>query len=387
MGLETKTILVTGAGGLLGFHVTALLLAKNGEREFQDKPPAYNIRTANTADFSNDNRLSELVNGCDLVLHLAGVNRAKPEVVEEANESIGRNLVRALSSTLSKAHVVFANTTHASSDTPYGRGKSAGRDAIRDWAVEGEGAFTDVILPHLFGEKGVANYNTVTATLCEHVLNGTMPEIHDGAQVELLHAGDAAVIMLEAGLTNQDDSIRAKGVPITVQDLYDQILSCKEHLESDLFPDFSNKLTLQLYNTYRFAAFSENASTELVLRVDARGELFEASRGGGGGQTFLSWTKPGIERGNHFHRRKVERFVVVEGQADIKLRRVFDDKIFTFSVSGDQPVAVDIPTLFAHSIINTGEKPLLTLFWAHEIFDPNDTDTFMHFVNQTSSNS
>ncbi len=387
MTVETKTVLVTGAGGLLGFHVRALLLAKNGERKFQKQPPAYNIRTANTAEFSDAQCLSSLVEGCDVVLHLAGVNRAQPEVVERANEAIGQQLTDALSSTTSKAHVVFANTTHAASDTPYGRGKSACRDIIYNWAKSSKGTFTDVILPHLFGEKGIANYNTVTATLCEHALNGTEPEIHEGAQIELLHAGDAAEIMLEAGLKPEGDTIRARGVPITVQELYSRILSFKKHIQSDLFPDFSSKLVLQLYNTYRFAAFSENSRTELLLKEDARGELFEASRGGGGGQTFLSWTKAGVERGNHFHRRKVERFVVVEGQADIKLRCVFDDKVFTFSVSGDHPVAVDIPTLFSHSIINVGEKPLLTLFWAHEIFDPNDTDTFLHFVNQAALNS
>lgn len=385
MSFRTRTVLVTGGGGLLGFHARALLLASNGEREFNKLPPAYIIRTASTADFSSPEHLAQLVEGCDIVLHLAGVNRAQPEIVEKMNESIGQLLVKALTDTSSKAHVVYANTTHAQTDTPYGRGKSAARNCLSSWAESSGGKFTDVVLPHLFGEGGVPNYNTVTATLCNHVHNESRPEIHEGAEVELLHAGDAADIMLQAGLSASSDSIRAQGVPITVAHVYQRLLSFKDNLENDLFPDFSDKLTLQLYNTFRYASFPTSAPTELDLKNDPRGELFEASRGGGGGQTFLSWTKPGIQRGNHFHRRKVERFVVVEGQADIKLRRIFDDKVFTFSVNGEKPIAVDIPTLYAHSIVNTGDKALLTFFWAHEIFDPNDTDTYMHLVDTTSA--
>ena len=36
-------------------------------------------------------------------------------------------------------------------------------------------------------------------------------------------------------------------------------------------------------------------------------------RGHSGGQTFISLTRPGVTRGNHYHRRKVERFLVVAG--------------------------------------------------------------------------
>jgi UDP-2-acetamido-2,6-beta-L-arabino-hexul-4-ose reductase len=94
-----------------------------------------------------------------------------------------------------------------------------------------------------------------------------------------------------------------------------------------------------------------------------------------GGQTFLSTTRPGITRGNHFHQNKVERFLVVRGEANIRIRKMFDDEILEFRVSGSKPQYIDIPTLHTHNITNTGDSDLLTLFWANEIFNPKATDT------------
>ena len=383
--VTTQTVLVTGAGGLLGFHVSSLLLAKNGERAFHGQLPAFNIRKASTFDFDSESRLQALVEGCDLVMHLAGVNRAAPEIVEQANADIASRLVRALNAVGARPHVVYANSTHESTDTPYGRGKHRASVLLSEWAEASTSRYSNIVLPHLFGEGGLPNYNTVTATLCEHLKNGTSPTIHDGATVELLHAGKAADIMLKAALGDSSCNVRAEGTPLTVRDLYHQLRQLHEAKGHDVFPDLAQEITVQLYNTLRYPSKNGEEPRVLQIKNDARGELFEVARGGGGGQTFLSWTKPGVERGNHFHRRKVERFVVLQGEADIHLRKVFDNKIHTHSVTGEHPVAVDIPTLHTHSIVNTGDSPLLTLFWVHEIFDPTDTDTFMHQVRVTEA--
>ena len=97
---------------------------------------------------------------------------------------------------------------------------------------------------------------------------------------------------------------------------------------------------------------------------------------GGGGQTFLSWTEPGVTRGDHFHLGKVERFLVVEGEAMIRIRRVLGEEVWEYKVSGDVPAPVDMPVLHTHSIENSGDGRLLTLFWTQEIFDPAAPDTY-----------
>ena len=375
-----QRVVVTGAGGLLGLHVRALLLSRNGQRLFRREAPAFDIVAVSREEFSNPETLAASLRGCDVVLHLAGINRAEPAAVEGGNQEIAEKLVSALVATASKAHVVYANTTHSAGDTPYGRGKRRSGEILASWAKASGGGYTGVVLPHIFGENGTPFYNTVTATLCEQVATGQEPEIHSGAEVELLHAGSAAEFMLESALTARQGEVRVEGVKMSVSELYQRIRGIGEDMSRDVFPDLTDSLHLQLYNTYRYSRFPEPYPIRLALNTDVRGSLFEAARGGGGGQTFLSWTLPGVVRGNHFHRRKVERFVVVQGQAEIRVRRIFDDRIHVYDVNGDEPTAIDMPTLHTHSIINTGDSPLLTLFWAHEVFDTEDPDTYMHPV-------
>ena len=114
-----------------------------------------------------------------------------------------------------------------------------------------------------------------------------------------------------------------------------------------------------------------------VKHSDARGQLVEAVRGAGGEtQVFFSTTNPGFTRGNHFHLRKVERFLVLSGHASIKLRRLFTDEVIEFHVTGETPAIVDMPTLWTHSITNTGDQDLLTLFYADDEYNPSDPDTY-----------
>jgi UDP-2-acetamido-2,6-beta-L-arabino-hexul-4-ose reductase len=99
-----------------------------------------------------------------------------------------------------------------------------------------------------------------------------------------------------------------------------------------------------------------------------------------GGQCFLSTTRPGITRGNHYHHHKLERFLVVGGEATIRVRKLLTGETTEFHVSGREPAYVDMPALHTHNITNTGSGDLLTLFWSHEIFDPAAPDTFPEVV-------
>jgi UDP-2-acetamido-2,6-beta-L-arabino-hexul-4-ose reductase len=78
--------------------------------------------------------------------------------------------------------------------------------------------------------------------------------------------------------------------------------------------------------------------------------------------------------------RKIERFVVLSGQAQINVRRLYDPHVVSFDVDGRQPCIVDMPTMWAHNIINTGPDELMTLFWTNELFDEEHPDTVPHPV-------
>jgi UDP-2-acetamido-2,6-beta-L-arabino-hexul-4-ose reductase len=58
------------------------------------------------------------------------------------------------------------------------------------------------------------------------------------------------------------------------------------------------------------------------------------------------------------------------------LRRLFTREVVTFRVSGDQPVAIDMPTMWAHNLTNIGAAPVTTFFWTNELYHAEDPDTF-----------
>jgi UDP-2-acetamido-2,6-beta-L-arabino-hexul-4-ose reductase len=155
----------------------------------------------------------------------------------------------------------------------------------------------------------------------------------------------------------------------------------RDRYQTMVMPPLDSALDVRLFNTLRSYLFPAHYPVALTLHSDARGSLFEVVKSNSGGQVFMSTTHPGITRGNHFHTRKVERFLVASGEADIRLRKLFSDEVISFKVRGDAPSYVDIPTFYTHHITNTGQSELVTLFWTNEIFNPVDPDTFSEAVD------
>lgn len=365
-------IVVTGARGLIGWHAHALLHAANCAAEFNGQKCPFEIAVLDHAAFEDDASLAAALTNADGVLHFAGVNRAPDDVVEAANPTIARRLADACAAVGAAPHIVYANSSHAASDTPYGRSKRIAGEVLSATS----GRYTNLILPHIFGEGARPRYNNVTATLIEQILADEPPSINPDGKVHLLHAGAAAQAAIGAVLNATEGRIEPPARTVSVPILYETLKRYHELYQANTYPDLSDAFDRDLFNTYRFATNPANWRRPLLLNSDTRGTLFEAVKGGGGGQTFLSTTKPGVTRGDHFHLNKVERFLVVQGEAIIRIRRVLSDDIWEYRVSGAAPAAVDMPTLHTHSIENVGDTELLTLFWTHELFDPDKPDTF-----------
>lgn len=365
-------IVITGAGGLIGWHAAVRLHAANCASRFRGEAAPYELVLLDHAGFADDATLWSAVTGADAVLHFAGVNRASDAAVETGNPDIAQRLVAACKAVGNLPHIVYANSTHAAADTPYGRSKRIAGEVLG--ALGGQ--FTDLILPHIFGECARPRYNNVTATFIEAVISGEVPEVNPDGRVALLHAGAAAQAAIDAVLEGHSGAVRPEACATPVPELLDRLQRFHADYSTNIYPDLSDPFILTLFNSYRAALYPGGFPRPLKLNTDARGALFEAVKGGGGGQTFLSTTKPGITRGDHFHLNKVERFLVVQGEAIIRMRKVLSDDVWEYRVSGDQPTPVDMPTLHTHSIENIGDTPLLTLFWTHDLFDPAAPDTY-----------
>lgn len=365
-------IVITGAGGLLGWHAAVAVHARNCAARFRGDAPPWELVQINHTDFDNDTTLRGAITGADAVLHFAGVNRAPDDIVEAVNPAIADRLVKVCAEVDSCPHIVYANTIHANAETPYGRSKRRAGEIIQG-AI---GRHTNLILPHIFGECALPHYNNVTATFVDAVIRGEKPNINSDGRVSLLHAGVAANAALDAVQNREVSELRPQPQDMSVVELYELLQCFHADYLANIFPDLSNDFTLALFNTYRAALYPDGFPRPLKLVSDARGTLFEAIKGGGGGQVFLSMTEPGVTRGDHFHMAKVERFLVLQGEAIIRIRKVFSDNVWSYRVSGATPAPVDMPTLHTHSIENVGDGPLLTLFWTHDIFDPANPDTY-----------
>jgi UDP-2-acetamido-2,6-beta-L-arabino-hexul-4-ose reductase len=367
-----KRIVVTGVKGLIGWHAAARLHAANCAARFQKQPQQFDVVLVDHEAFGNQTVLQKAVADADAVLHFAGINRAPDDEVERGNPAIASQLIEACKVAGSAPHIVFANSTHSSANTPYGRSKRIAGEMLGGFAQ----SYTDIVLPHIFGECARPNYNNVTATLIDKVISGTKPELNPDGRVSLLHAGEAAQTAINAIVDASTGTMRPQGTGLSVVELHDQILSLHRSYEQGIFPKLDTPFAIALFNSYRAALYPRHFPWVLKLNTDPRGTLFEAVKQRSGGQTFLSWTEPGVTRGDHFHLGKVERFLVLEGEATIRIRKVLGAETWSYKVSGAVPSAVDIPTIHTHSIENTGDRPLLTLFWTNDLFDPANPDTF-----------
>ena len=369
-------VVITGASGLLGWHCATRLHARNCAATFRGEPQPFEIVAIDRDSFNDSARLRYALAGAEAVLHFAGVNRGTDEQVERGNCVIAERLAAGCRDVGGTPHIVYANSTHASVDSPYGRSKRQAAE-ILGAAVP---RFTDLVLPHIFGEGARPFYNNVTATFIHQVVRGDVPSVNPEGEVRLLHAGAAADEAIGAVCWGLTGPLRPEPRPMKVVELLQRIRGFHAAYTGNIFPDLSDPIDLALFNSYRSALYPAFFPRPLNLNRDARGVLFEAVKSCGGGQTFLSWTEPGVTRGNHFHLNKVERFLVLQGEAVIRIRRVLGGPVWEYRLSGGEPAAVDMPTMHAHSIENVGDRPLLTLFWTQAFFDPAAPDTYSDLV-------
>ena len=333
-------------------------------------------RGADRATFASSSALAEFVVGLDVIVHLAGMNRGEDSELESVNVGLASALVAACERTGAKPHIVFSSSTHVERATAYGRSKKAAAECLRCWAGRSGGSLTNLILPHVFGEFGKPFYNSVVSTFCYQLAHQEEPKIIVDGGLELVHVQRVAEQIVEAFQNRVEGDLRVAGDPIRTSDLLERLRRMSSLYQRHVIPDLRQALDLRLFNTYRSYLFPRHYPVTVEVHSDDRGGLFEAVRSLNPGQVFFSTTRPGITRGGHYHTRKVERFLVTNGEAVIRLRKLFSSDLVEFRVSGSKPQYVDMPTFFTHDITNVGSGELMTAFWAHEIFDVEDSDTY-----------
>lgn len=363
---------ITGQKGFVGSHLYNTLGLNPEEYERVDFHKEY---------FDNDADLDVFVQQCDVVVHLAAMNRhPDPEVIYNNNVVLVKKLVTSLERTKSKAHVLFSSSSQEEKDNLYGQSKKEGRKLLAEWAQSNNGIFSGLVIPNVFGPFGLPNYNSFIATFCHKLSHSETPAIDVDGDVKLIYVGELVqeiINQIKLGKT-----IEEYIVPHTISTKVSEVLAKlvdykKLYFDSGEIPKLISNFDYQLFNTFRcYFDIASHYPVKFTKHTDPRGAFVEIIRLGIGGQCSFSTTVPGITRGNHFHTRKIERFAVIKGKALIQLRKIDSDEVLDFYLDGCEPAFVDMPIWYTHNIKNIGEEELYTIFWINEPYDPTDADTY-----------
>lgn len=350
--------------------------------------------------FEDADKLEAFVKKCDVIVHLAAMNRhGDPQVIYDTNIRLVKQLVTAMEATVHKPHVLFSSSTQEEQDNPYGRSKKEGRELLEKWASRNNAHFTGLVIPNVFGPFGIPHYNSVIATFCHRLTHNEQPKIEIDGDMKLIYVAELVKVILDQviGLRSTVNSPRSAVIDlkstidniivlhtaeIKVSALLQKLTEYKvNYFENGILPDLSKPFDRNLFNT--FLCYIDHQSFfpfKLKKNSDDRGSFVETLKLNSGGQVSFSTTKPGITRGNHFHIRKAERFVVIKGKARIELRKIGSEKIMSFELDGQQPAFVDMPVWHTHNITNIGREELYTIFWINEFYDQDDPDTYFELV-------
>lgn len=362
---------ITGQAGFVGTHLYNLLKL---DSKFEPIP-------FEDSYFQNEDQLRVFVGQCDVIVHLAAMNRHEnPQVIYDTNIELVDKLINAMNSENVKPHVLFSSSTQETLDNLYGQSKKKGREMLEQWAEQKGGSFTGLVVPNVFGEFSLPNYNTFIATFAHKLVNGEHPTVMVDNDVQLIYVGSLCRFIISQF---ENKEVKRVEIPFDFQKKVTEILAMFENFNElynrqGFIPELKDIHDVNLFNTFR--SYMKPRCMKLVQHADDRGVFVETIKLGVGGQVSFSTTVPGITRGNHYHTRKIERFIVIKGKARIQLRRIGTEEVINFDLDGSEPGYVDMPIWYTHNIINIGDEELYTQFWINEWYNPEDGDTYFETV-------
>ena len=393
-------ILITGAAGFVGKNLTAALECIRDGRDRTH--PGLSIGELYLYDLNSPAALLEdACEKADFVFNLAGVNRPQnQEEFMQGNFGFASTLLDTLKKYKNTCPVMLSSSIQATlvgryANGEYGKSKKAGEELFFRYAEETGAKVLVYRFPNLFGKWCRPNYNSAVATFCHNYAHDLPITVNDASvELELLYIDDLVAEMI-AALEGKEHRCEFDGVntvltpngrycaaPVSHRATLGEIVALLDRFKAQpktlVMPEIpQGSFAKKLYSTYLSYLPKEKAAFPLKMNVDARGSFTELLKTESCGQFSVNISKPGITKGQHWHNTKWEFFIVVAGRALIQERCVDSDEVLEFTVSGDEPTAVQMLPGYTHNIINLSDtEDLITLMWANEPFDPAKPDTF-----------
>ena len=385
-------VLITGSAGFIGRNLISALRSStlcSNQRSSTLASSLCERTDVEILPFDLAQPRADLVaaaQSCDFVFHLAGVNRPKdPAEFAAGNAVFTEDLLELLAPRA--VPVLLSSSIQAALDNDYGRSKKAAEDAVFAYGRQTGAPVFVYRLANVFGKWSRPNYNSAVATWCHNVARDLPIQVRDpDATVTLVYVDDVVDAFLShlAAPATGCDSILSVSPQTTrrLGEIVDLIKSFRHEPETLQVPDQRDDFARKLYATYLSFLPEDNFSYPLATHADARGSFTEMLRTPERGQVSVNVSRPGITKGQHWHRTKHEKFCVVSGRGLIRFRRIDEPgaPVLEYPVSGEKLEVVRIPPGYTHSIVNVGTSDLVTVMWANEPFDPERPDTMKEEV-------
>lgn len=386
MDKKEINVLVTGSNGFVGRNLIETLKTIK-----DDKCKIFNlISDLHIYEYDRDSlldKLKEYTKDCDVVVHLAGVNRPK-DVNEfyEGNYGFAETLCHLLKENNNKCPIIVSSSIQAERDHDYGKSKKQGEDYLLQFGRDNGNPVFIYRFANLFGKWCRPNYNSVVATWCYNIAHDLDIQINNPeAVIPLCYIDDVIEEIIHCIMGHPSMNVEGYYMVepvynVSLKKLSELLYSFKNTRKNLGIPDQSDDFTRKLYATYLSYLPEDSFSYPLKMNTDERGSFTEFIKTRQQGQVSVNISKPGITKGQHWHHTKNEKFLVVCGEGLIQFRKIGDDKIIEYKVSGDKLEVIDIPTGYTHNIVNTGETDMVIVMWANEPFNPDKPDTYFEEV-------
>lgn len=362
-------VLVTGADGFIGKNLL-LHLAERKDVE------VVRFTRANDAD-----QLPDMLQGVDVVFHLAGVNRPQdPAEFNSGNAGLSEALAQAMRASGSRAKLLYTSSIQAELDNPYGQSKRQAEDVLLALREE-QGVPVSVFrLPNVFGKWARPNYNSAVATFCHNIMHDLPIQVNDpAAPLRLVYVDDvvAQFLAIMDGKAEATPFVEVSPVyQTTVGELAEQLYRFRDSRASLVTERVGTGLVRALYSTYLSYMPQERFSYPVPMHGDDRGVFVEMLKTPDAGQFSFFTAHPGITRGGHYHHTKTEKFLVIKGTARFKFRHMLSGESHELVTRGDKAEIVETVPGWTHDITNIGDDELVVMLWANEIFDRDRPDTY-----------
>lgn len=363
-------VLITGSNGFVGKNLISHL------QEIEN----IDLITYDIED--SFDKIENNINDIDFIFHLAGVNR--PQNIEEfyeGNSDLTKRIVDLIKD--KNIPLLVSSSIQAEKDNDYGKSKKIAEDYI----IDNLSNYYIYRLHNVFGKWCKPNYNSVIATFCYNISHNLEININDkNANLELIYIDDIIYEFIRVMNKQKPDEkignycyINPR-YNVTLGYIVDKLNEFKESMSSIYVPATGNDFIKKLYATYVSYVDTDKTFVTAVKNVDERGAFIELMRTYECGQFSVSFSKPGIVRGNHYHHTKMERFIVIKGKAKISFSSVINDDKYSFIVDDSEIKIVTIPVGYTHNIENIGDGEMILAIWCNELFDKEHPDTYFKKV-------